>query len=220
MRKVVFFDLDGTLLDTSYRHYKVYLDILSMYGIRKVLPKESFWAEKRKGKKTTELLPEPSNSELQKEFAKEWINRIEDKTYLVYDRLFEGTLNLLSVLETKADLVLVTLRNNKRNLFWELNRFGLLKYFKAVLVGNPLKMQNKTPLLKDYIEKHSKSSAKGKFILVGDSEVDISSSKKLEIPCVAVAWGIRSKEFLMKLQPNYCVETVSELQDILISELG
>ena len=39
---IIFLDLDGTLLDTSERHYKVYKDILDSKGL-KSHEKEDFW---------------------------------------------------------------------------------------------------------------------------------------------------------------------------------
>jgi phosphoglycolate phosphatase len=212
MKWTIFFDLDGTLLDTSERHYRVYKDILDFYGLPNTLSKEEFWNQKRNSIKTVELLPITSSEKLIQKFIGEWLKRIEDKRYLKYDNLLPESLDVLSVLKNRTDLTLVTLRNNKKNLFWELNNFGVTNYFKEILVGSSFEVKNKIPLIKDYIERNSKSY---NFIIVGDTEADVSSGKELGMLTVAVNYGIRSKEFLTKLKPDFCLDNLSELPEIL-----
>jgi len=211
MKWTIFFDLDETLIDTSERHYTVYTDILDLYGIQNTLSKEEFWNQKRIGRKTVELLPKTSSKEFVQKFMDEWLKRIEDIRYLKYDSLLQESLHILSILEDKANLMLVTLRNNKENLFWELDNFGLNKYFKKILVGSPLKLKNKAPLIKNYIEKHFKNN----FIIIGDTEADISAGKELGIVSIAVTYGLRTKKFLTKLKPNFYLDTLSKLPEIL-----
>jgi len=212
MKQVIFFDLDGTIIDTSSRHYLVYKDIMVSCGITNILSKNEFWNEKRKGKKTVELLPKNLAEEFIKKFMDEWLKRIEDKRYLKYDKLLPESLDVLSILKDNCDLILITLRNNRENLLWELNNFGLNKYFKGVLVDSPLKIKNKVSLIKDYVERNSEND---NFIIVGDTEADIFAGKELGILTIAVTYGIRSKEFLMKLKPDFCFDNISKLPDIL-----
>jgi len=211
MKWTIFFDLDGTLIDTSERHYKVHTDILDFYGMPNTLTKEEFWKLKKTGKKTVEILPETSKEFIQ-QFLNEWLKKIENREYLRFDKLLPKCSGILSILKNKVDLVLTTLRNNKKNLFWELNNFGLTNYFKEILVDSPLKVKNKMPLIKEYIERNSKSD---NFIIVGDSEVDVSSGKELGMLTVAATYGIRSKEFLMKLKPDFCLDKLFEFPEIL-----
>ena len=37
---------------------------------------------------------------------------------------------------------------------------------------------------------------KEKTIYIGDSEVDLATARNAGLPCISVAWGFRSKEFL------------------------
>lgn len=211
MSQLIFFDLDGTLIDTSERQYRVYRDILDFYGVQSTLSKEEFWNQKRMGKKTVELLPKDFPKEFVQKFMGESLKRIEDRKYLKYDNLLRESLDVLSKIELKNDLILVTLRNNRENLLWELNNLELAKYFKEILVGSPLKLKNKVLLVKEYIKKCSKNS----FIIVGDTEADISTGKELEILTVAVTYGIRSKDFLKKLEPDFYLDSISGLTNIL-----
>lgn len=212
MKQAIFFDLDGTLIDTSGRHYKVYSDILEFYGIPNTLSKKEFWNHKRNGRKTVELLPEGFPEDHIRAFTKEWLKRIEDKVYLNHDVLLAESLDVLSVLNDKADLTLVTLRNNSENLFWELDNFGLINYFSDVVIGSPTQLKNKTALIKDRILTYSKGD---NVIIIGDSETDISSGKELGILSVAVTYGIRSKDFLEKLEADFYLDNLSGIVNIV-----
>jgi len=211
MKQTIFFDFDGTLIDTSERHYRVHKDVLKFLGAMETLSKEEFWFQKRRGIKTVKLLPKDFSIELTQKFMSKWLEKIEDKSYLKYDTLLPETLDVLKILKKKYNLVLVTLRNNKKNLVWELDKFGLANYFKEILVSSPLKLKNKDPLIIDYIEKSSKNN----FIIVGDTEADILAGKELELSTVAVTYGIRSKEFLMKLKPDFLLDSFFDLYKVL-----
>jgi len=211
MKWTIFFDLDGTLIDTSERHYRIYKDILYFYDAPDVLTKEEFWKLKRNGRKTTELLPETSKEFIQ-QFSDEWLRRIESRRYLRLDKPLPECPDTLLILKDVADLILVTLRNNEENLLWELDNFGLTKYFRKILVGSPLKINAKIPMITNYFKEHSK---KGKFIIVGDTEVDIYAGKEFRILTVAVTYGIRSKEFLEKLDADFYLDNIANLPKVL-----
>lgn len=211
MKDKIFLDLDGTLIDTSERHYVVFRDILKSYKIPIYISKDYFWNEKRGGRKTIELLPKGLPCGLIKKFSKEWINSIEKKEYLKCDKAFPGMKSILSNLYKKRDLILVTLRNNKKNLLWELNYFGITKFFKSILVDSPMKNKDKASMIKEILAK----SFNNKSIIIGDTEVDMLTGKKLRILTIAATYGIRSKHFLEKLKPDFCIENPTEIIRIL-----
>jgi len=211
-KRIIFLDLDETLIDTSNRHYHVYLDILKALNLGNPLDKEEFWKLKRKGIPTIEILNETDHTIL-KEFLKLWINNIEKKEYLSWDKVFSETPCLLSELD-KENLILLTMRNNRENLLWELKKLGFDDSFKAVLSCSPLKNKDKTgPILK-YIQDENLSLDKNSVIM-GDSEIDIITGKKLNITTMAVSYGIRSEEILKFLHPDYCLKDMNEIIETL-----
>ncbi|AIJ04929.1 hypothetical protein JH146_0078 [Methanocaldococcus bathoardescens] len=214
MKLTIFFDLDGTLIDTSDRHYKVYNDILKLNGFQISISKEKFWELKREGKKTIEMLPNNCPKEFAEKFKNEWIKRIEKREYLKLDTPIYGVSEVLSMLYNKnIELILVTLRHNESNLIWELKNLKLIRYFKEILVGSPLELKDKSILIKKYLTNHSSKTAD--LLIVGDSETDILAGKYLGISSVAVTYGIRSKNFLKKLNPEFYIDNIYELPKII-----
>ena len=55
-KRLIFWDLDDTLIDTSERHYQVYCDIINELNVKIYLDKEEFWKLKRNGISTLEIL--------------------------------------------------------------------------------------------------------------------------------------------------------------------
>lgn len=205
--RIIFLDLDGTLLDTSIRHYKLYRDILDKKGLT-TLPLKKFWHMKRAGKKTRDILPESLSDEILASFEEEWIQKIEEKSYLQYDELFPGIKDVLFHLNREFDLVLVTLRNNAENLHWELSRLDLDGYFKSIIRGKGPK--------KNLVESYLADNYKGEVcLIVGDTEEDIKTGIELDMPTISVTCGIRSKKFLEEFNPDFCISDLSEIVDII-----
>ena len=207
----IFLDLDGTLLDTSTRHYKLYRDLLDekrLSNKESKLSPEKFWHMKRTGIKTRDILPASLSDENIASFEDEWLQKIEKKSYLQHDELFPETKNILSYLNKEFNLVLVTLRNNKENLHWELSKLNLNSYFKFILSGKGPKKN----LVEEYLIKNWNGE---KCLIVGDTEEDIKTGLELKIPTVSVTCGIRSREFLEQYNPDFCINGFQEILNIL-----
>ena len=52
-------------------------------------------------------------------------------------------------------------------------------------------------------------------VYIGDSEVDIETSKNAKLPCIAVTWGFRDKKVLESLDPEYIVDSPSDILNII-----
>ncbi len=58
-----------------------------------------------------------------------------------------------------------------------------------------------------------------KTVYVGDSEVDIETSKNANLPCIAVTWGFRDKKVLKELKPEYIIDKPIEIKDIILKDI-
>ena len=52
-------------------------------------------------------------------------------------------------------------------------------------------------------------------VYIGDSEVDVVTSKNAGLPCIAVTWGFRDKKVLEDLNPEYIVDSPKEILNII-----
>ncbi len=52
-------------------------------------------------------------------------------------------------------------------------------------------------------------------VYIGDSEVDVITSKNAKLPCIAVTWGFRDREVLENLNPEYIVDRPSDILNII-----
>jgi phosphoglycolate phosphatase len=211
-KRLIFLDLDETLLDTSERHYQVYCDIIDELNLHIPLDKNEFWKLKRNGISTVEILEE-IDPEILLEFSKLWIKKIESKNYLIYDKLFKDSLGLLSKL-SQEKLILVTMRNNRENLIWELKKLGLYNKFNTILSCSPLNNTDKSVPIQEFINENQFILDKNS-IIVGDSETDIITGKKLNITVIAVSYGIRNLEKLIPFNPEFCLRSINEIVETI-----
>ena len=52
-------------------------------------------------------------------------------------------------------------------------------------------------------------------VYIGDSEVDVITSKNAKLPCIAVTWGFRDKKVLEELKPEYIVDSPEQILNII-----
>ena len=76
MKKTIFFDLDGPLIDVSNKYYAVYSYILAKYGF-KTLPMSLYWQMKKEKRSIGEILSDTGAGELLDTYIKERLQIIE-----------------------------------------------------------------------------------------------------------------------------------------------
>lgn len=206
----IFFDLDGTLLDVANRHYRVYCEVTESFG-GKPLSREKYWMLKRNKAVWQKILP-MSGVEAAKEklFLDEFIKLIEHEDYLRIDQLFNGVDSLLGLLSSRHHCYLVSLRRNPDRLERQLEWLDIKRFFKQVLSGHSESegYDVKIELLKSI--PHQTGD-----VIIGDTEADVKTGQALGLTTVAVLSGIRSREVLQELHPDYLVSDVSRLSEIL-----
>lgn len=196
-------DLDGPLLDGMQRHYSCYSDILQEHKFRPI-PVELYWEMKR-NRVNRKVLLECSNAlSFYDEFFETWISRIEKREYLELDRLQHNVTNiLLNWKERELRLLLATMRNNPRNLAWQLDMLNLRRFFDdVVVVGSEHGGANKAFAVNAKLI----GQRVDRVVWVGDTEVDVAAARELGVKVCALTCGLRTKEYLVSLSPDY-IET-------------
>lgn len=193
-------DLDGPLLDGMLRHYRCYCDILEGHGYSPI-SLERYWDMKRNKVDRRTLLECSDALPFYDKFLASWIERIEARSYLKFDRLQKRVINVLSKWkERKIRLLLATMRNNPSNLAWQLDRLNIYEFFDDfVVVGGGRDSANKASAVRPKLAGLNTDQV----IWVGDTEVDVDAARELGIRVCALTCGLRSRDYLLTLSPDY-----------------
>lgn len=199
----IFIDLDGPILDGKKRHYECYKDIVSELN-GTVIPQEEYWNLKRQ-KQNHYILYELSQLKDKTDiFMSRWVTLIEDKEYLQYDELKPNIKVALTEIGSFGNkVILVTMRKNKDNLFWQLEKLGLCHFFDKILICDGIDINSKAEQIAD--------SFGGGNLFIGDTEIDIYTADVLDMDFVGINNGLRSKSiFLDRYSVNELFEYVKE----------
>ncbi len=208
MIKTIILDLDGPILDGKLRHYRCYSDILLENGFTP-MPVDEYWGMKRQRIDRHRQLAVSGADGIYDDFLRAWMERIEGKKYLELDRPQPGAVQRLKEWKSSGiKLILATMRNNKSNLYWQLELLELLQLLdQVVAVGTSGGETSKADAIKPYL----KESSSAPVLWIGDTEVDIKAARLLGVRVCAVGCGLRTPDYLSTLNPNYLVFDLREI---------
>jgi phosphoglycolate phosphatase len=202
----VFFDLDGTLINSKERVYQLFIDLTKVN-----ISFEDYWDYKKNKKSNESLLSSRfgfSHSTITK-FTKDWMDQIENLEYLSLDKLFEFTIHTLNFCEREEyTLYVVTNRQSIPNTLAQLESFGIKHFFKDILIT-----EHKTTKVE--LIKQSLNSLSSEDIIIGDTGEDINTGKELSIRSIGVLSGFRNKKQLELYKPLHIVKNISGLNKII-----
>lgn len=213
MTDTVIFDLDGTLLDTlddlsmSVNHAlaEFGLPLRSKEEIRKAL-----------GNGVRRLVEEsvpggmehPDFDKIFASFRAFYKEHSMDRT-----KPYEGIPELLK--ELKAQGYHCAIVSNKLDeAVQDLNRLFFAEYMEAA-IGESATISRKPAPDSVFEALRRLGSNYKKAIYVGDSEVDFATAQNAGLPCISVAWGFRSEEFLRQIGATTIIHKPAELLDWL-----
>jgi phosphoglycolate phosphatase len=198
----VFFDLDGTLIDSKIRVYTLFSNLVKTNK----LSFEDYWNLKKSmfpNDWILENLYSYSFNDI-KEFNSKWLINIEKEGYLKLDSCFNYTIDTLSTLKcNNLELFLITSRQNEREANSQIVKLGLSPYFKDIMIT--CHKVEKHELIR---QKRIKVESSDYFI--GDTGKDIETGKELGLITVGVLSGFRNYESLIKYNPDHIIKNISE----------
>lgn len=200
MSKNIFFDLDGTLIDCSWRLYNLFQELNSASK----LSYDEYWEIKRRPTNQKKLLCgmfDFSEDELNK-FQSAWMEKVEDKERLATDIVFDEVIEVLGKLQKTNNMYLVTHRQSKIKAEQQAEWLGIAKYFKNFLVTE--RRISKADLILQTLKVSEND------ILVTDTGEDIKEGKLLGIKTVAVSSGSLNSGVLAEYFPDKVFKTVGE----------
>jgi phosphoglycolate phosphatase-like HAD superfamily hydrolase len=212
MKKRIFTDFDGPIMDVSERYYQVYL-----YCLQKIckpdqvinkLSKSEFWELKRSQIPEKEIANLSGFEDDRQAIAFAHLRRatVHTDPYFKHDRLIESAIPALEqVQQAGIDLAVMTMRR-RRELEPILDQYNLRRFFKCDRIFcldddyvKTVDTQDKTKLMKlaqDYLPVVERQW------MIGDTEADIIAAQTYDVPVVAVLSGIRNQTQLEKYKPN------------------
>jgi phosphoglycolate phosphatase len=211
---MIFFDLDGPLLDVSERYQMLHRDLIAEKRVAP-LTANLYWQRKRQRYSETAILEELGISEWEPSYSRQRLELIETDRYLAYDRLWPWTSPVLTTLIARCTLILVTVRSDHEALERQLTRLNLRHFFKAILseaASDPVEAQ-KARLIHDYLSSQDLPT-RGSWI-IGDTEADIGAGRLLGMTTVAVRCGIRDEQQLASMNANYLIDDIRVLPDLM-----
>ncbi len=195
----LFLDLDGTLLDIEPKYCGLYRVAGERYGLRLLAP-ATYWKHRRSGLSEREtLLLSNGDSPALGRYLAYWKRSIESRPYLTFDRVSVPRRTLVALAE-RFDLYVVTMRQGKRNLRWQLKSLGLTGYLSGVACRADLAARasrsSSDVAVKAALVRRFKPSA-GRDVIVGDTELEASVGEELGLEAALVSSGIRTRAILL-----------------------
>lgn len=206
MKKTIYLDLDGTLLNVFDRLYNLYTFLLTQENVNSYLSKERYISAKRSNKKEEEIIKMEISPQKIIPFLQKRNELIESPAFLQYDFLPIDTLKTLVLLQKRYDLILVTKRKSEKNAIEQLKRLKMNHFFKKILITSE-KYPDKASIIRD--KKFLPNS-----MIIGDTEEDIQTGKELNITTIAVASGMRNKEILKQYHPDFMLDSITFFSEI------
>jgi phosphoglycolate phosphatase len=195
----LFFDLDGTLIDSRQRLYQLFQYLVPQSR----LSFDDYWNLKRNNINNELILKERFNTDNYEygKFETDWMKLIETEEYLNLDQPFVGVSEYLNHLKDSGmSLYISTSRQFRQSVIYQLDRFGWSNFFEVLLVtGQKFK---KEELIRPFVKSTSNSW------IIGDTGQDIIAGKLLGQKTVAVLSGFLNYNILATYKPDLIVDNV------------
>ena len=210
----VFFDLDGTLLNTLDDLCDSVNTVLTRHGLPCITREETAgFLGNGAGWLIHCALPKEIDAKLEKEILSEY------KAYYaahccIRTAPFPGVMEMLSALQA-AGARMAVVSNKPDGAVRELSEL----FFGALMeeaVGEMPEIRRKPAPDTIFEVMRRMDAAKEESVYIGDSEVDLEMAKNCGLPCISVTWGFRSEEQLKNAGAKVLAHSAEELKKLLL----
>ena len=213
MLKYVFFDLDGTLSDSSKGIIKAIKYALSNFDV--FIDDESF-LKRYIGAPLVDCFMEFNG--FSEEQAKCALKHYRDY-YLTVGRfdncLFEGIRDVLTLLNEKGVKCVIATSKPTDFMGNDIEYLGLNKYlYKSFGATLDATRRKKSDIIRYGL--NELNAKKEECVMVGDHHNDVIGAKENDIKSIAVTYGYGVREDLIKYAPDYVADSVNQLKNIIL----
>jgi phosphoglycolate phosphatase len=210
--QIIFFDLDGTLIDPKDSITKSAQYALSKFGINE------------KTEDLTSFIGPPllvslnkyygfneEKSQQASEYYREYFLEHGIKELIVYN----GAIRLLEKLKKQNKILCVVSSKFKISAQRIVEEQKLGNYFESITATNDDQSNvHKSMLIKEALALYPEYP-KHSFVMVGDTELDIHGAKTNRIDSIGVLYGYGSEEKIRESKPTYTAKTIKKLEQLL-----
>ncbi len=224
MKKLVIFDLDGTLLNTIEDITDSFNLVMDEYQLRSASIDEMKYfvgsgVDNLVKRAIKRILGE---SDFENNFDKHFID-FKNKYQSNYEknqrnktRLYDGIFELVSTLKTN-NIKIAVLSNKPDNDVKNIIKYYFKEFNFDYVQGSSSEVGIKPGTLGvEKILSKLNVSNKKEVLFVGDSDVDVLTAQNASIDCAACLWGFRKKEELM--EARYIVSNPKEILEVVLNE--
>lgn len=208
---LVVFDLDGTLTDSGQTIYKTTIKTLKHLGIKGELPLEEF--SKKIGAHFKDIF---EDFNISVEDLEHFINIYKSFyfEFIADTFLYNGVIDTLEFLKEKKIKTALLTTKSQDQADRIIDHFGLRPYFTMVTGRRPgLGIKpDPQPLLYICSELNCEP---GRTLMVGDSEMDVNCGRNANSVTCAVSYGFRSIEDLKSEKPDFLIDNIGGLKQII-----
>lgn len=214
MKKLVIFDLDGTLLDTIADLAQSTNYALEQNGFPTHPTEEyPFFVGNGINKLFERALPEGEKTEQNIQRVRKCFLPHYDRHNTDYSRPYPGIPALLAGLQNAN--VLLAVASNK---YQEATRKLIAHYFPTVFFSEILGQREGIPVKPDpsIVDEILRQTGMRRedTLYVGDSGVDMQTALNSQVSACGVTWGFRPRAELENFHPDYLVDTPEEILKI------
>lgn len=205
----IFFDLDGTLIDSSEGIHNGFVQTFERLG----LPVPS-------DQKIRTFMGPPLEVTFKEEVSEEGAAQAV-KIYREYYEtkgqfevhLYDGIKEVLQKLKQNPNKkIYITTSKNEPVAQKMCQHLGLTTYFDGIYGSTPSALHKANVLQRAITENQA---PKDSSVIVGDTKFDLIGGKTVGIKTLAVTWGFGNNETLLAENPDFVANTAQELRDIL-----
>ncbi len=211
MSDSVWFDLDGTVLDTVADIKSAYRDMFAEFGENVDLAALRIGPPLRQC--ILEVIPACPDHQISRMI--ESFCRIYDASGFPATDFYPGMPEVLKELRAQGKLLFIATNKRAKPALMLLEQFGILSLFAGVYTPEtfPGEKLPKGEFLKKALEHHKLNPAAA--VMIGDTAPDIHAGKFAGMKTIAVAWGYDEYPVLEQSAPDYMVSSPSQIGEYI-----
>lgn len=212
----LYFDLDGTLVNSAQcsvvTAQATFLKFCGMHlEDSKIIEKMGIPIEVSFPALSDNLINDTNWNEVATYFRNEYRKNSDTHTFL-----YEGISDFLKNIAAQNDNIFVVTSKKTAAAENNLVTLGIRPYFREIIGSDKVEHYKPHP---DpvYKARQHLSGTDHAELMIGDADTDIIMGQAAGIKTCAVTWGAHDRQRLMAAKPDYIVDTVHDLHELILS---